>query len=581
MTNTSPRRLKAAWPLGLLLASLMLATVCLFCDMRFATNDDTLVLRQMMGFGVLEIPDFNLYIHFLLLYPLRWLSLAFPGLPWFSWMQLFLIWLASAVMAKSILQCFHNAKKPLYLGLIAAVLFLGVFVMRYMSQVSYTVTAALLGAAAVLQLLSIDTENASCSSWICSAMLSLVMALLGYAMRQMTALPSLAFCGVAFVAQGLRRARAGQDWIKPLLCTLLAVCLVFGAVCGLREVEINTKEGVREYVDWQKQRIRIWDYYDLNQLPASFREEYNITDARLAMLIEWYLMDADMNTETLRAMGDALEAQEDTSLAARISKAVATLKAFPSNEPLAAKCLPALAGLVLLCLMGLLFDKERSRLGQLLAVVMGLCLLAALLFYLGMKGRLPMRGLLTAALPFAALMTGLMPACLPQRFRFPSAALCSLLAVATVVLCAMYLMPMWQTILQRPATQEEQAATDTFGALDDYAICNEEYLLIMDNTLSGDTRMFPTTEYGISKNITYWGGWEMRSPSYNALLEHYGFDPNNWTPENFLTDEVRLVRGVLDPPPQLLLDMLGEICEVDYYLDSEWSGVYSMYFEEW
>ena len=61
------RKNRWAWPLGLVLASLMLAVVCLCCSMRFATNDDTLILRQMMGFGVQELPDFNLYIHFLLL----------------------------------------------------------------------------------------------------------------------------------------------------------------------------------------------------------------------------------------------------------------------------------------------------------------------------------------------------------------------------------------------------------------------------------------------------------------------------------------------------------------------------------
>ena len=32
---------------------------------------------------------------------------------------------------------------------------------------------------------------------------------------------------------------------------------------------------------------------------------------------------------------------------------------------------------------------------------------------------------------------------------------------------------------------------------------------------------------------------------------------------------------------KLLLDALSETAPVDYYLDSEWGGVYSMYFEEW
>ena len=570
-----------AWPLGLVLASLMLAVVCLCCSMRFATNDDTLILRQMMGFGVQELPDFNLYIHFLLLYPLRWLSLAFPGLPWFSWMQLFLLWLSAAVIAKSILQCFSHAKKPLWMGIICAVLFLGVYVMRYMAQVSYTVTASLLGTAAVLQLMSIDTENATNASWIRSALFSLLMAVLGYSMRQMTTLPSMTFCGIAFVVQGIRRLNAGQDWKKPLLATLLAVVLVFGALCGLREIEINTKEDVREYVDWQKQRIRMIDYYDLNDIPQEVREQYNLTDARLALMIEWYLMDGDLNTETLRAFGDALEAAEDRCLTAKLTKAMNTLKAFPENEPLAAKCLPVLAVLLLLCITGLLTDNKHNRLGQAVGILSGVLCLAALLLYLASKGRLPMRGLLTVVLPFAALLCGLLPICLPESGYLPIRMMGGVLAACTVVLCAMYLIPMADEIAYEPLSDEAQTANDTFGALDDYAVCNEEYLLITDGTLSGDTRMFPTTEFGISTNIISWGGWETHSPAHNQLLERYGFDPDTWSLSDFLNENVRLVRGVLEPPPQLLLDALGEIVEVDYYLDSEWDGVYSMYFEEW
>ncbi len=579
--NTCRKPSRAAWPLGLLLSTGMLLLVWLFCTMRYATNDDTLVLRQMMGFGVTELPNFNLYIHFLLFYPLRWLSLLFPGQPIFSWMQLFLIWLAAAVLSKSILQCFRNANKPLWLGLIAAVLFLMVFVWRYMSQVSYTVTAALLGAAAVLQLMSIHTEAATNRQWILSALGALVLAVLGYAMRQMTALPSVAFCGIAFVVQGMRRLHTGRDWKKPLLCTLLVVAVVFGLLCGLREIEIAAKPGASDYVAWQKQRIRIWDYHDLNDTPQETREQYGLTDAKVALLADWYLMDSAMDTETLRAIGDALEAAQDGSLTARLGKALDTLGAFPANEPLAAKSLPVLAALWVLCLAGLLLGRGGKRTGQWLGLCLDPLLFAALCLYLGMQGRLPMRGLLTAALPFAALLAGLLPACLPMKSSVPAKAALSLLAAAAVVLCCLYLKPLWQEIGKKPLTEEEQMAQDTLAALDDYAVCNEECLLVVDNTLVGDMRMFPTTEYGISKNLVYWGGWNLHSPSYNELLSRYGFDADTWSLENFLSYDVRLVRGMLEPPPQLLLDALGELVEVDYYLDSEWDGVFSMYFEKW
>lgn len=576
-----PTSCKAAWPLGLLLATAMLLIAWFACSMSFATNDDTLILRQMMGFGVTELPDFNLYIHFLLLYPLRWLSLAFPGQPWFSWMQLFLLWLSAAVIAKSILQCFAHADKPLWAGLLTAVLFLGVFLMRYMAQVSYTVTAALLGAAAVLQLMSIDTERVSGGSWFRSALLSLLMALLGYSMRQMTALPSMAFCGIAFLVQGIRRFNAGQDWKKPLIATALAVAVVFGAACGLREIEINADEEIREYVEWQQQRIRMIDYYDLNDIPAQVREAHGLTDARLALMIDWYLMDGDLDADTLRAFGDALEAAQDSSLSARLDKAAQTLKAFPANEPLAAKSLPVVGALALFCAIALLCGGKRSRFPQWLGLGLGWACLTVMVLYLASKGRLPMRGLWTAVMPFAALLAGLLPACLPLSSHLPGKAVTCVMAACTILLCALYLVPMADAIAKRPLSDEAQTANDTFGALDDYGVCNEEYLLITDGTLSGDTRMFPTTEFGISTNIISYGGWETHSPAHNQLLQRYGFDPDEWSLSCFLEDNVRLVRGGLEPPPQLIIDGLNEIVEVDWYLDSEWDGIYSLYFEEW
>ncbi len=570
---------KAAWPLGLLLASLTLMLVYLTCNTRFATNDDTLILRQMMGFGVSELPDFNLYIHFLLFYPLRWLSLLWPGMPWFSYLQLFLLWLAAAVLSKSILQCFHNHRRPLWQGLLAAVLFLCAFVWRYMAQVSYTVTAALLGAAAVLQLLSIP-EEASNGRWIRSALLSLLMAVLGYAMRQLTALPSLACCGLALLVQGIRRFQAGRDWKKPLLATLLIVAVVFGLLCGLREIEINTKPGVRHYVDWQKQRIRIWDYHDLNDLPEDVRAQYGLTDGKMALLSEWYLMDGDMDVETLTALGDALEAQADSSLGARLGEAVETLKQFPANEPLATRSLPVLAGLVALVLVGLHFGRGK-RLAPALGLLFGGLGLVALCRNLGMQGRLPMRGLLTVVLPFAALVMGLLPACLPASAGVASKTALCLLAAATLVLCGLYMGALYGEMARRPLTDEESGANDALGNLDDFGVNFEEYLLIVDNSLVGDTRMFPTTEFGISKNLVYWGGWNLHSPAYHDLLARYGYDAVTWTLENFYSDNVLLMRGMMDPPPTLLVNALGEIMPTDWYLDSDWGGVYSFYFAEY
>ncbi|MBE5793232.1 MAG: hypothetical protein E7323_00925 [Clostridiales bacterium] len=571
---------KAAWPLGLLLSSVMMACVLLFFSLRYANNDDTMILRQMMGFGVEELPDFNMCVTFVMLYPLRWLSLAFPGMPWFSYLQLFCLWLATVVCVKSILQCFAQADRPLWQGLLASLLFMVVFVLRYESQVTFTITAALLGCAAVLQLMSIDTEHCTDGQWIASALLALLMAVLGYGMRETTALPTLAICGVAFVVQGWRRWLAGRQWLKPLAITAAAVVMVFGACVGIRAWEIASKPGIRQYMDWQDARSRVWDFLGVENIPQETLDEYQISDARHALLYEWYLMDGDMDTEALLAIGDAIEAATDQRFSARTAKALALLAKLPAQDPLAMRSLTVLGAMALACILMLCLGGKRSRLPQIIGLILGAVLFAVMIFYLALTGRLPMRVALTAALPLAALITGLFPLCMPSQGSLPAKSATALACAAVMALGVLYAIPMFEANLQDEMTFDEEMAETTFAAIDDYASCNEEYLLILDPTLSGDTRMFPTTEFGIPKNMHFWGGWNLHHPSYDALLESYGFDPYGWSLEDFLNEDVRILRGVVDTP-QLLMDALSEICEVDCYLDSEWDGLYSMYFEEW
>ena len=579
-TTQTNRQKRWGWPLGLLLSTVMMLCVVLFFSLRYANNDDTLILRQMMGFGVNELPDFNMCVTFVILYPLRWLSMAFPGQPWFSYVQLFCLWLAAAVSAKSILQCFVQAEKPLWQGLLVSILYLVVFVLRYESHVTFTITAALLGAAAVLQLMSIDTENCTDGQWIASAMLGLLMAVLGYGMRETTALPTLAMCGVAFIVQGIRRWKGGNGWVRPLVITAAIVVVVFGGMVGFRSWEIANKPGIQQYMDWQDARSRIWDFLGVENIPQETLEEYNITEARHALMIEWYLMDGDMDTETLLAIGDAIEANTDHSLRARWNKAIQLIAQVPAQDPQATRSLWVLGGWFVIAAILLTFGEKRNRLAPILGLCLSLVLFAVMLLYLALNGRLPMRVVLTAALPWAALLMGLLPLCLPNQGSIAVKSLTALCCAVMLAMSTWYAIPMLKANLRDEMNFDELMAETTFAAIDDYASCNEEYLMIMDNTLVGDTRMFPTTEFGFPKNVHYWGGWNLHHPSYDAMLESYGFDPYDWSLENFLSYDVRLLCGGVEPP-YFLMQALNEICEVECYLDSEWDGLYSMYFEEW
>ena len=136
------------WLTGLCMSTALMAAIFLFGDLKYAMNDDTAILRQYMGFGTGVIPEAHAFLHPLLSTPLRWLGLAAPEVAWFSWMQLALLWLAGAVSVKALMQCFaHRGRSP-WLGAAAGAVYLTLFGMTYACHVTFTVTAAVLGAAA-------------------------------------------------------------------------------------------------------------------------------------------------------------------------------------------------------------------------------------------------------------------------------------------------------------------------------------------------------------------------------------------------------------------------------------------------
>ena len=116
--------------------------------------------------------------------------------------------------------------------------------------------------------------------------------------------------------------------------------------------------------------------------------------------------------------------------------------------------------------------------------------------------------------------------------------------------------------------------------LDEYALYNPDMLFIYDDTLAIDTRLFPDVSEGIPHNVAFWGGWGMRSPENVEQFAAFDIDILNFDPEIFLRDDVCLATGVVDPPPQLILDYLHEKVspDVDYMIYGEDSSVYFFQF---
>ena len=158
-----------------------------------------------------------------------------------------------------------------------------------------------------------------------------------------------------------------------------------------------------------------------------------------------------------------------------------------------------------------------------------------------------------ALLPAAAMIFGLLPCALCGRGARALTALCT---AACLGFCA------WHLALQLPRLLPDEAHEAEFGNpvndLLEYALMNEDMLIIHDITLVGDLRLFPDTSMGIPHNVSYWGGWSLRSGESIQQFANFGIDLLHFPPETFLRDDVLFATAVVDPPPNHLLNYLRE-----------------------
>ena len=549
------------WLLALLMTAALFAFVALCCDVRFAVNDDSGILRAFLGYETGTPASFHIYIHGLLAKPLYWLSCAFPGVMWYSWMQLALLFLAFTVMAKSIMQIFVKHEKPLWLGAVFALIVLCAFGPGYVAQFTFTQTSAILGAAAVLQMFSTDFSGRA--KILLSMLGAAVLAAFAYALRQITLLPVLAFCGLAWLLLLWENRR---ESLRPMLLSLLLIAVLLGGLMVSREIEIR-HSGYEDYLAWQDANAYVIDYYGVHNLTQEELDLVGWSQSTVDMAYNWCFLDSALSTQSFLALNEALEGKEIARPGVGEVLA-ASMKERPAEWRMLALGLLA-AVIVMLRLI------KTDRMAALAAVLslLGACLM---LVYLALEGRLPLRAVLMAALPFTAFALALLPR-----------ALCCVKAGALVALVmAGWMIFNLTSIVPGLLKNEEDdmAVGSAFADMEEYAVWEPESLFIYDAAMIGaDTRAFPEYPDGIPHNLTFWGGWGLRSPESIELFENFGIDLMNFEPETFLRDDVFLVTSRVDPPPMLILNWLREAVspDIDWEIWSECGSAYILHFYEY
>ena len=350
------RNRRLAWLISLAITAGLFLFIAFFLDWRYSQNDDISILRSFMGYETGEPAHFQIFIHGLLAWPIYWLAKAFPTVAWFSIVQIALLCLSCWMIFKSVMQCFVNRDKPLWMGTVGALALAAVF-LELCTQITFTLTAGLLGAAAVAQVLSIDAEKGRFRQTTLGVMGALPPTAFAYALRKEALWPVLAFLTIALLAVWLLQAQEGRrERRKALLLASGACVLVIAGLLGWRAIEVKNS-GQDEYLAWQDARTRLVDYYDLSQIPPECYEAAGWTASTIERARSFFFLDSDITTESIEALLAALEATDGA--AANRQSIAETLNTAVHGSTAFLWALGLTAVLWVLCLVGAAVQKER------------------------------------------------------------------------------------------------------------------------------------------------------------------------------------------------------------------------------
>lgn len=470
------------------------AYILLFGSPHYEPGDDAVLL-----WSLLAGETYSLYTHPLLHWPLLLLTTLVPSAAWMSAWQMGMLALGAYGCLTGGMRMAEKSRLPLRVGFFVSFACCAATILPCANNVTYTLTGAALGMAAMWQLLG-----------GAGAGRSFLYLLLGFCLRDAAVLPSLAFW-----LGGLVCLWKLEDLPLRKILRAASACLGVLALMAAAHDAQAALSGERAYADWQESRIAAMDYGDLSAQETWTQEEAALVGA-------WCLMDESVTQEALNAVPQSEPSRQTLGLL------------FAKSRWMYWLC--ALTAAAFLC--GCLGMGWWSRLAALCGGLLG----AAMLMYLALKGRLPARAAAAVVFPAIAYAAYLLLR-LPVRRRTAALMLISVLMIPC-------LRQTW-TLTRQPKPESRETV---FTRLDEYALSHPDELIIGDHTLGRDLTLFPVRDGGFPRNLLLaWGGWNTHSAGYRETLAAFGYEHDRFRMGNLLDEPIRLaVKAGGEPMPELL-----------------------------
>ncbi len=452
-------------------------------------------------------------------------------------------------------------KRPWLLGIMVGGGFVSLLELFGFCRLSFTTTAAMAGAAAVTQLMTIrfDHETPRSIGNIGAWILCLLLMVAGYCLRQAVMLAFLPFVLLILV---WRLVQSKNHHAQLLRFSLIGLAL-FCVLIGVREIELQDADKA-DMLSFHQARISLFDYTDFeSDLTPALQADTVLSEADIQMIQQWYFMDSKVDAQALSTLEEAYASLPSDT-------AIIRLADFFDTNPRYVLVMVALLFLTLLCLI---------KHGKTLPSLVSLCALmgsGVLLLYLGMEGRVLFRGVDTIVLPCGALLACFLVMKSPKPTRAKRYVLTAI-TLALVAVVGMHFVATYQVL----GTSMDTTSLQRESELETYALSNPDTLIVRSPNLLRDTRLFPDVSAGIPTNLIIWGDWYCKTPTWNDQFKAVGLNAQTFTPSDWLNDAI-LLATVNDDIPDALIATIEESTgnEVQAVLVDTYGTLQFYHFEE-
>ena len=494
-----------------LVAALFLCVAALVQQISFATNDDNAVAFALAGYQTGAPYPYALFINCLLGYLVSGLYAVLPAVPWWAALQLLALFFSFTGVGAALLRVCARHGRPLWGGLCLYAAFLLLFCLQPVILLTYTVTAAALGACAAALTAAAAREPDAKRRRLYRA-LGLAAVVGAFLYREETGFAALCFYGAALLYQAL-----SGGWKRALLL-LAAAALLCGGAFAFNNAMHARVDGPA-YTAFFRERERFTDYpRDAYADNPALYEAAGWDEPLYRLADEWYFLDERIDAASLRTITEGSAAQR-----VPLSEALTSFADAFGEDP-AARCMPLYFLLAAAFLIGARLcggqeqGKGKGKRQNRACLLTGLAALlggACLCLYLCIHGRFPLRSMQVVALPCAALVTALAADAETGGGTAGKRTFAAFAAAA--LLCA--LCGGVQEARELRHNGPAQMLSDA-RAVNAYVLAHPDGVYIRDAYSAPDIDAFTVYPGDSEKpvNLLSWGGCGMRSEAYRRQL---------------------------------------------------------------